>query len=58
MNTNQNAEDFSPDPLALLESNPNLGYSIEEPAADLIDKSITANATIVKELSNSKNTES
>jgi len=41
---NQIAEDFSPDPLALLESNRNLGYSIEEAAADLIDNSITADA--------------
>jgi Histidine kinase-, DNA gyrase B-, and HSP90-like ATPase len=39
------AEDFSPDPLALLESNRNLGYSIEEAVADLIDNSITADAT-------------
>jgi hypothetical protein len=38
------AEDFSPDPLALLESNRNLGYSIEEAVADLIDNSITADA--------------
>ncbi len=42
---NQIAEDFSPDPLALLESNRNLGYSIEEAVADLIDNSITADAT-------------
>lgn len=42
---NQIAEDFSPDPLALLESNRNLGYSIEEAVADLIDNSITAEAT-------------
>ena len=41
----QIAEDFSPDPLALLESNRNLGYSIEEAVADLIDNSITAVAT-------------
>lgn len=40
----QIAEDFSPDPLALLESNRNLGYSIEEAVADLIDNSITADA--------------
>jgi len=38
------AEDFSPDPSALLESNRNLGYSIEEAVADLIDNSITADA--------------
>lgn len=42
---NKIAEDFSPDPLALLESNRNLGYSIEEAVADLIDNSITAEAT-------------
>lgn len=41
----QIAEDFSSDPLALLESNRNLGYSIEEAVADLIDNSITADAT-------------
>ncbi|MEO6734399.1 MAG: ATP-binding protein [Ferruginibacter sp.] len=45
---NQIAEDFSPDPLALLESNRNLGYSIEEAVADLIDNSITAKATNIK----------
>src|SRR5688572_14052243 len=45
---NQIAEDFSPDPLALLESNRNLGYSIEEAVADLIDNSITAKATTIK----------
>jgi hypothetical protein len=44
---NQIAEDFSPDPLALLESNRNLGYSIEEAVADLIDNSITAMATTI-----------
>jgi hypothetical protein len=44
---NQIAEDFSPDPLALLESNRNLGYSIEEAVADLIDNSITAEATSI-----------
>ncbi len=44
---NQIAEDFSPDPLALLESNRNLGYSIEEAVADLIDNSITADATTI-----------
>ena len=44
---NQIAEDFSPDPLPLLESNRNLGYSIEEAVADLIDNSITAEATSI-----------
>jgi hypothetical protein len=44
---NQIAEDFSPDPLALLESNRNLGYSIEEAVADLTDNSITAEATTI-----------
>ena len=43
----QIAEDFSSDPLALLESNRNLGYSIEEAVADLIDNSITADATSI-----------
>ena len=38
-------EDFTPDPISLLESNRNLGYSIEEAISDLIDNSITANAT-------------
>ncbi len=47
INKNQIAEDFSSDPLALLESNRNLGYSIEEAVADLIDNSITAEATSI-----------
>jgi len=38
-------EDFTPDPISLLESNRNLGYSIEEAISDLIDNSITAEAT-------------
>jgi hypothetical protein len=38
------AEDFTPDPINLLESNRSLGYSIEEAIADLIDNSITAEA--------------
>ena len=37
-------EDFTPDPVSLLESNRNLGYSIEEAISDLIDNSITAKA--------------
>lgn len=39
------AEDFTPDPISLLESNRNLGYSIEEAVADLIDNSISAGAS-------------
>jgi len=39
------AEDFTPDPISLLESNRNLGYSIEEAISDLIDNSISAEAT-------------
>ena len=39
------AEDFTPDPVSLLESNRNLGYSIEEAISDLIDNSISAKAT-------------
>ena len=35
-------EDFTPDPISLLESTRNLGYSIEEAISDLIDNSITA----------------
>ena len=38
-------EDFTPDPISLLESNRNLGYSIEEAISDLIDNSISAEAT-------------
>ena len=38
-------EDFTPDPISLLESNRNLGYSIEEAISDLIDNSITAEAS-------------
>ena len=37
--------DFTPDPISLLESNRNLGYSIEEAISDLIDNSISAKAT-------------
>lgn len=44
---NKMAEDFSSDPLALLDSNRNLGYSIEEAVADLIDNSISAEATSI-----------
>ena len=36
--------DFTPDPISLLESNRNLGYSIEEATSDLIDNSISAEA--------------
>ena len=39
------AEDFTPDPISMLESNRNLGYSIEEAVSDLIDNAITAKAT-------------
>ena len=37
--------DFTPDPISLLESNRNLGYSIEEAISDLVDNSISAGAT-------------
>ena len=40
-------EDFTPDPISLLESNRNLGYSIEEAISDLIDNSITAGASVI-----------
>lgn len=43
--SNNLGEDFTPDPFALLESNRNLGYSIEEAISDLIDNSISANST-------------
>ena len=39
--------DFTPDPISLLESNRNLGYSIEEAVSDLIDNSISAKATTI-----------
>ena len=39
------AEDFTPDPISLLESNRNLGYAIDEAISDLIDNSISAGAT-------------
>ena len=42
INLNDIAEDITPDPISLLESNRNLGYSIEEAIADLIDNSISA----------------
>jgi hypothetical protein len=38
------AEDFSPEPIAHLESNRSLGYSVAEAVADLVDNSITARA--------------
>jgi hypothetical protein len=44
INLNDIAEDITPDPISLLESNRNLGYSIEEAVADLIDNSISAKA--------------
>jgi len=37
-------EDFTPDPVSLLDSTRNLGYSIEEAISDLIDNSISAKA--------------
>jgi hypothetical protein len=43
-NINLIGEDFTPDPVSLLESTRNLGYSIEEAISDLIDNSITAEA--------------
>ena len=39
---NRSAEDFTPDPINLLESNRSLGYSIEEAVSDLIDNSVAA----------------
>lgn len=39
--------DFTPDPISLLESNRNLGYSIEEAISDLIDNSISAKASYI-----------
>ena len=39
--------DFTPDPVSLLESNRNLGYSIEEAISDLIDNSLSAGATLI-----------
>ena len=44
INYNLIGEDFTPDPISLLESTRNLGYSIEEAISDLIDNSITAKA--------------
>ena len=41
------AEYFAPEPINLLESNRNLGYTIEEALADLIDNSISANCSEV-----------
>lgn len=47
MGINQNllGEDFTPNPISLLEANRSLGYSIEEAISDLIDNSISAGAT-------------
>jgi hypothetical protein len=47
IDSNLLAEDFTPDPISLLESNRNLGYSIEEAISDLIDNSITAGASVI-----------
>ncbi len=47
-NPDLKAEDFTPDPIPLLESNRNLGYSLREAVADLIDNSISAGASIVE----------
>ena len=41
-------EDFTPEPYALLESNRNLGYSIEEAISDLLDNSVSAKSTEIK----------
>ena len=41
------AEYFAPEPIDLLESNRNLGYTIEEAIADLIDNSISAECSEV-----------
>ena len=48
-------EDFTPDPVSLLESSRNLGYSIEEAISDLIDNSITAGADNIEILAYEKN---
>ncbi|MFC2148759.1 ATP-binding protein [Bacteroidota bacterium] len=47
IDTDMIGEDITPDASPLLESNRNLGYSIEEAVSDLIDNSITAEATEV-----------
>ena len=44
VDNNYIAEDFTPDPISLLESSRGLGYSIEEAISDLIDNSISAKA--------------
>lgn len=41
------AENFAPEPIELLESNRNLGYSIDEAIADLVDNSISAKSSSV-----------
>lgn len=40
-------EDFTPNPVKVLESMRNLGYSIEEAISDLIDNSISAGARLI-----------
>jgi hypothetical protein len=45
---NSIGEDCTPEPYALLESNRNLGYSVEEAIADLLDNSVSARSTEVK----------
>jgi hypothetical protein len=44
---NSIGEDCTPEPYALLESNRNLGYSVEEAIADLLDNSVSARSTEV-----------
>lgn len=46
--TKLEAEDFSPEPSPLLESNRSLGYSLDEAISDLIDNSITAESTLIE----------
>lgn len=46
--TELEAEDFSPEPSPLLESNRSLGYSFEEAISDLIDNSITAESSFIQ----------
>jgi hypothetical protein len=41
------AEEVLPDPVSLLESIKSIGYSLKEAISDLIDNSISANATII-----------
>jgi hypothetical protein len=48
MSADEIGEDFSPEPINLLQANRNIGYSIEEAVADLIDNSVAAESKVIE----------